>query len=214
MQRIWILKYNPNLIIENSILEKPDPIGNPTNLKFLEQREIRNKIRRLKSIEKKKKKESSEKSEKKKKNKQSIIIATWIRNNGAACLINGGRLTGWKTRGRSSGRGEREDRSTREVGTEPQFPKERDSEKWCRLEGAGRGHLGAFTPCEQPAHSIHSPLSACAGAYVHPSHVYPRPAVCRALPRLYLQERAAAAAAAARRFPPAFIVVRFIWSLV
>lgn len=64
---------------------------------------------------------------------------------------------------------------------------ERDSEKWCRLEGAGRGHLGAFTPCEQPAHSIHSPLSACAGAYVYPRHVYPRPAVCRALPRLYLQ---------------------------
>lgn len=30
-----------------------------------------------------------------------------------------------------------------------------------------------------PLHSIHSPLSACAGAYVHP-----RPAVCRALPRL------------------------------
>lgn len=81
MQRIWILKYNPNLIIENPILEKPDPIGNPTNLKFLEQREIRNKIRRLKSIEKKKKKESSEKSEKKKKktihNNRNLNTQQW-----------------------------------------------------------------------------------------------------------------------------------------
>lgn len=53
-------------------------------------------------------------------------------------------------------------------GTEPQFPKEGDCEKWRRLAGAGRGHLGPFTPCS--ALDTLTPVSACAGAYVHSCH--------------------------------------------
>lgn len=64
-------------------------------------------------------------------------------------MINGGRLTGWKTRGRSSGAG-REARGG--WNRAPISEVARDSEKWRRLEGAGRGHLGAFTPCTRYTH--------------------------------------------------------------
>ena len=87
-------------------------------------------------------------------------------------MINGGRLTGWKTRGRSSGAGR--------VEPSPNF--RRSERLW---EVAQVGGCGTRSPRGvHPLHSIHSPLSACAGAYVHP-----RPAVCRALPRLYPRGR-------------------------
>lgn len=84
----------------------------------------------------------------------------------AARLINGGRLTGWKTRGWSSGR----DRSTREGGTVEPSPNFRRRETV--RSGAGWRARDAVTSGRSPCSALDTltPVSACAGAYVHSCH--------------------------------------------